>query len=63
MMDSNNLSIDYYLMEVVRKELIQLHCENISWERASDKIPLELVRYIAGRSCPISQYLGFSERK
>ena len=29
-MDSNDLSIDYHLMEVVRKELIQLHCENVS---------------------------------
>ena len=42
-MDSNDLSIDYHLMEVVRNGLIQLHCENVS-----DKIPLELVRYLLG---------------
>ena len=47
-MDSNDLSIDTNLMEVIRNELIQLHCENVSWEKASDKIPLELVRYLLG---------------
>ena len=46
MMNSNDLSIDSNFMEVVRSELIQLHCENVSWEKASDKIPLELVRYL-----------------
>ena len=42
-------------MEVVRSDLVQLHCENISWERASDKIPLELVRYLLG---DLVQYLS-----
>ena len=59
MMDSNDLSIDYHLMEVVRKELIQLHCENVSWERASDKIPLELVRYLLGDLVPYLSTLVF----
>ena len=51
--------IDYNLMEVVRKELIQLHCENVSWERASDKIPLELVRYLLGDLVPYLSTLVF----
>ena len=59
MMDSNDLSIDYHLMEVVKKELIQLHCENVSWERASDKIPLELVRYLLGDLVPYLSTLVF----
>ena len=46
MMNSNDLIIDSNFMEVVRSELIQLHCENVSWERDSDKIALELVRYL-----------------
>ena len=58
-MDSNDLSIDYHLMEVVRKELIQLHCENVSWERASDKIPSELVRYLLGDLVPYLSTLVF----
>ena len=55
MMDSSDLSIDSNLMEVVRNNLMQLHCENVSWERASDKIPLELVRYLLG---DLVQYLS-----
>ena len=58
-MDSNDLSIDYHLMEVVRNELIQLHCENVSWEKASDKIPLELVRYLLGDLVPYLSTLVF----
>ena len=54
-MDSNDLSIDSNLMEVVRNNLLQLHCENVSWERDSDKIPLELVRYLLG---DLVQYLS-----
>ena len=50
-----DLSIDSNFMEVVRSDLIQLHCENVSWERASDKIPLELVRYLLG---DLVQYLS-----
>ena len=30
----------------VQENLIQLHCESVSWEQASDKIPLDLVRYL-----------------
>ena len=59
MMDSNDLTIDYHLMEVVRKELIQLHCENLSWERAPDKIPLELVRYLLRDLVPYLSTLVF----
>ena len=33
---------------IVRENLVQLHCENVSWEEASDKIPLDLVRYLLG---------------
>ena len=54
-MASNDLSIDSDFMEVVRSDLIQLHCENVSWERASDKIPLELVIYLLG---DLVQYLS-----
>ena len=54
-MASNDLSIDSIFMEVVRSDLIQLHCENVSWERALDKVPLELVRYLLG---DLVQYLN-----
>ena len=33
---------------IVRENLVQLHCKNVSWEQASDKIPLDLVRYLLG---------------
>ena len=33
---------------IVRESLVQLHCEDVSWEQASDKIPLDLVRYLLG---------------
>ena len=33
---------------IVRENLVQLHCENVSWEQASDEIPLDLVRYLLG---------------
>ena len=58
-MGSNDLSIDYHLMEVVRKELIQLHCKNVLLERASDKIPLELLRYLLGDLVPYLSTLVF----
>ena len=54
-MNSNDLSIDSNFMEVVRSELLQLHCENVTLERASDKIPIELVRYLLG---DLVQYLS-----
>ena len=34
-----------------------MHCEDVSWEKASDKIPLELVRYLLG---DLVQYLSTS---
>ena len=34
--------------KVVRENLVQLHCEHVSWEQATDKIPLDLVRYLLG---------------
>ena len=39
----------------VQENLIQLHCENVSWEQASDKISLDLVRYLLG---DLVQYLS-----
>ena len=33
---------------IVRENLVQLHCEDVSREQASDKIPLDLVRYLLG---------------
>ena len=39
----------------VQENLIQLHCENVSWKQASDKIPLDLVRYLLG---DLVQYLS-----
>ena len=32
----------------LQEDLIQLHCENVSWKQGSDKIPLDLVRYLLG---------------
>ena len=29
--------------EFVQENLLQLHCENVSWEQASDKIPIKVV--------------------
>ena len=54
-MASSDLSIDSNFMGIVRNDLIQLHCEDVSWERPSDKIPLELVRYLLG---DLVQYLS-----
>ena len=48
---------------IVRENLVQLHCEDVSWEQASDKIPLDLVRYLLGRSCSVPQHFGLSEGK
>ena len=30
--------------KAVRENLVQLHCEDVSWEQATDKIPLDLVK-------------------
>ena len=40
---------------IVRENLVQLHSEDVSWEQASDKIPLDLVRYLLG---DLVQYLS-----
>ena len=59
-MDSN---ISPLLLQMVRNDLFQLHCKNVIWEKTPDKIPAEVASYLLGRSCTISQYCGFSERK
>ena len=38
--------------KVVRENLVQLHCEHVSWEQATDKIPLDLARYLLGDLVP-----------
>ena len=45
--------------KVVRENLVQLHCENVSWEQATDKIPLDLVRYLLGDLVPHLSTLVF----
>ena len=40
---------------MVRNHLIQLHCENVSWEKATDKIPAEVASYLLG---DLVQYLS-----
>ena len=47
-MTDNNFDITPDDWRIVKENLIQLHCENVSWEQASDKIPLDLVRYLLG---------------
>ena len=55
-MATNDLSLDSNFVRIVRGDLIQLHCEDVSWERASDKIPLNLVvRHLLG---DLVQYLS-----
>ena len=39
----------------MRENLVQLLCEDVSWEQASDKISLDLVRYLLG---DLVQYLS-----
>ena len=51
-MDSN---INPSLLQIVRNDLIQLHCENVSWEKATDKIPAEVASYLLG---DLVQYLS-----
>ena len=47
-MATNDLDITPSDWRIVRENLVQLHCEDVSWEQASDKIPLDLVRYLLG---------------
>ena len=45
--------------KVVRENLVQLHCEDVSWEQVTDKIPLDLVRYLLGDLVPHLSTLVF----
>ena len=54
-MGTNELSLDSNFVRIVRNDLIQLYCEDVSWERATDKIPLNVVRYLLG---DLVQYLS-----
>ena len=45
--------------KVVRENLVQLHCENVFWEQATDKILLDLVRYLLGDLVPHLSTLVF----
>ena len=45
--------------KVVRENLVQLHCEDVSWEQATDKILLDLVRYLLGDLVPHLSTLVF----
>ena len=45
--------------KVFRENLVQLHCEDVSWEQATDKIPLDLVRYLLGDLVPHLSTLVF----
>ena len=45
--------------KIVRENLVQLHCEHVSWEQATDKIPLDLVRYLLGDLVPHLNTLVF----
>ena len=49
-------SVDW---KIVRENLVQLHCEDVSWEQATDKIPLDLVRYLLGDLVPHLSTLVF----
>ena len=54
-MATDSLDITSNDWRIVRENLVQLHCEDVSWEQASDKIPLDLVRYLFG---DLVQYLS-----
>ena len=45
--------------KVVKENLVQLHCEDVSWEQATDMIPLDLVRYLLGDLVPHLNTLVF----
>ena len=47
-MATNDLDITPNDWRIVRENLVQLHCEDVSLEQASDKIQLDLVRYLLG---------------
>ena len=54
-MAANNFDITPDDWRIGKENVIQLYCENVSWEQASDKIPLDLVRYLLG---DLVQYLS-----
>ena len=54
-MATDDLDITSNDWRIVRENLVQLHCKDVSWEQASDKIPLDLVRYLLG---DLVQYLS-----
>ena len=43
-MATDDLDITPNDWRIVGENLVQLHCEDVSWKQASDKIPLDLVR-------------------
>ena len=47
-MASVDSNINPSLLQMVRNDFIQLHCENVSWEKATDKIPAEVASYLLG---------------
>ena len=51
-MATDNLDMTSNDGRIVRENLVQLHCEDVSWEQATDKIPLDLVRYLLGDLVP-----------
>ena len=62
-MATDSLDITSNDWRIVRENLVQLHCEDVSWEQASDKIPLDLVRYLLGDPRSAPQYFDFFEGK
>ena len=54
-MASTTPSLNPTLRVTVRNDLIQLHCENVSWDKATDKIPPEAASYLLG---DLVQYLS-----
>ena len=62
-MATDDLDITLNDWRIVRENLVQLHCEDVSWEQASDKIPLDLVRYLLGDLVQYLSTLVSSEEK
>ena len=58
-MATNELDTTSVEWKVVRENLVQLHCEDVSWDQATDKIPLDLVRYLLGDLVPHLSTLVF----
>ena len=58
-MATNELVTTPVEWKAVRENLVQLRCEDVSWEQAADKIPLDLVRYLLGDLVPYLNTLVF----